>query len=161
MGLWIRFSRALDFFLAKDRQGKPIGSSLNRRASVKDLVESLGVPHTEIGAIEFNQKPVDFSFLPANKGEIRVRGIKSFSDVRVFDPLRPEPLPSIKFVADLNVIKLGRYLLILGFYVCLAFDLSDAEIDGLAQVEKRFFSMSRVREGLLERLPLHQHSKAA
>jgi len=51
--------------------------------------------------------------------------------------LRPVPLNSIKFIADVNVIKLGRFLIMLGFDVRYSSSYSDGEIADIAEAESR------------------------
>lgn len=50
-----------DFFLADAQKGRETDHYLTRKASVKDIIESLGIPHTEVGRIDFNGREIDFS----------------------------------------------------------------------------------------------------
>lgn len=70
----IRFSKGLDFFLPKPCRPH-LQSDISRRASVKDIIESFGVPHTEVGRIRFNARERDFSFILETGGELCVEGI--------------------------------------------------------------------------------------
>ena len=40
---------------------------MTRAASIKDVIESFGLPHTEVGAIVCDGRPVDFAF-PVREG---------------------------------------------------------------------------------------------
>ncbi len=135
--LTIRFAEELDFFLARQNRRIPLFCDVRRRASVKDIIESFGVPHTEIMEILFNGVPVDFSFIPEHGGQLISAGIEPPFDVTARHLLRQSPLARLKFIADLNVMKLGRYLLLLGFDVCLARQLTDAQIAAAAKKEQR------------------------
>jgi uncharacterized protein len=88
-----------------------------RRASVKDMIEALGVPHPEIGAITTKKGEVTFYFLPEDGERIEVSPLILPTEVTKPSLLRPEPLKTIRFVADLNVSKLGRLLRMAGFDV--------------------------------------------
>ena len=44
---------------AKGRRGRPIAAEVAAGTTVKDLAESLGVPHTEIAVIVVNGESVD------------------------------------------------------------------------------------------------------
>ncbi|MCP4719741.1 MAG: hypothetical protein GY860_09835, partial [Desulfobacteraceae bacterium] len=49
MKIFIQFDSQFNFFLTNDKIGSQFEYFLNRQASVKDIIESLGVPHTEVG----------------------------------------------------------------------------------------------------------------
>jgi uncharacterized protein with PIN domain len=129
--------RSFDFFRPRDRAGLEIRAGLDRRASVKDLVESCGVPHTEVGYLGMDGKEVDFSHIPRRPGRLTVRGIPVPFDVERPSFLRPEPLSALRFIADANVIRLGRLMLILGFDVALCRKGSDKDIADQARARAR------------------------
>ena len=133
----IDLDRSFDFFRPKDRAGPAIRACLDRRASVKDMVESCGIPHTEVGYMGMDGKAVDFSHIPRSPGRLTVRGIPAPFDVERPSFLRPEPLPALRFIADANVIRLGRLMLILGFDVELCRTGSDKDIADQAQAQGR------------------------
>lgn len=108
-----------------------------RHASVKDMIESLGVPHTEVGRICFNDQDIDFSFIPDTPGKLDIHAVNAPFDVRSPSMLRPEPLDRVRFIADVNVLKLGRLLILLGFDVACSSSFTDTEIADLAELESR------------------------
>ena len=57
----LRFYEELNDFLPLERRKVRFGHEFQRRASIKDLIEALGVPHTEIELILVNDRSVDFS----------------------------------------------------------------------------------------------------
>jgi sulfur carrier protein ThiS len=65
-----RFSAGLDGLLAPDRRGRPITVEVAAGTTVKDLAESLGVPHTEIDVIVVNGDSVDFGRQVADGDQI-------------------------------------------------------------------------------------------
>lgn len=131
--LRVSFSRDLGFFLT----GRDRGTSLARRASVKDIVESFGVPHTEVGRLRFHGTERGFGFVPEAPGTLEVEGIPSPRDLSLETLLRPGYVGIVKFVADLNVLKLGQYLAFLGYDTVLAREESDARIADLACAQNR------------------------
>lgn len=137
MVLNIKFDAGFDFFLSLEDRNRPLEFPLNRRASVKDIIESIGVPHTEVGAVFFNKKEVDFSFIPITCGQLDVKAIPAPYLVQAPSLLRPEPLKDIKFIADVNVIRLGRLMILLGFDVVYGTDFSDDQIADMAVIENR------------------------
>lgn len=137
MKLFIQFDKPFDYFLSRAKNGRRFEYTLDRKASVKDIIESFGIPHTEIGHILFNREAVDFSFIPSSSGLLIVQCIESPFNVMSPAFLRPFPLERIRFLADVNVIKLGRLLIIMGFDVCYSPSLSDREIADIAETETR------------------------
>ena len=64
----IRFYEELNDFLPEDRRKRDIDFSFQGKRSVKDLIESFGVPHVEVDLILVNGKSVDFSYI-VNDGD--------------------------------------------------------------------------------------------
>jgi len=87
---------------------------LTRRASIKDIIEALGVPHTEVGKIMSADGECDFHQIP-DSGEI-VDIYPFLRDIPVTFPtvLRPVPLPGLLFLVDKTVGKLARNLRMVG-----------------------------------------------
>ncbi len=115
----------------------PIEYRLERRASIKDIVESLGIPHTEIGTIQVGNRTTDFAFLPGPGQRIRVSEITPPFDVTRPSLLRPAPLETIRFVVDVNVGRLAALLRLTGFDVAYGNSLDDSHIAKLAHCENR------------------------
>ncbi len=133
----IELDQSFSFFLPKDRVGQEIRVSMDRFAAVKDMIEALGVPHTEVGFMSFNGKEVDFFFVPRSPGLLTVRSIQTPFDVKSPSFLRPVPLSDVRFVADANVIRLGKLMLLLGFDVALFRRGNDSDIADMAQNQNR------------------------
>jgi uncharacterized protein with PIN domain len=133
----ITFDPVLNFFLQDRHPARKLDYPLTRSASVKDIIESLGVPHTEVGGIGFNGQEIDFAFVPDVPGNLDVRGITPPFDVRSPSRLRPESLDRVRFIADVNVLKLGRLLILLGFDVAGSSSFSDDQIADMAESESR------------------------
>lgn len=133
----IRFHPDLAIFLSKKEKQGPVTYLLDRRASLKDIIESKGVPHTEIGEMLFNGSRVDFSFLPRCDGLIQVSPVLPPFDVCSPSLLRPVPLDRVKFIADVNVIRLGRLMIFLGFDVLYSSRLDDTDIASIAEQQQR------------------------
>lgn len=83
--------------------------------SVKDLIESCGVPHTEVDVIIVDGKSVDFAYRVADGDQISVYPMFESLDVSPIVRVRPEPLRETRFVADNHLGKLTRFLRLLGF----------------------------------------------
>lgn len=115
-----------------------------RRASVKDVVEALGVPHTEVGSIECDGLAVGFGH-PLEPGRsFDVRPVPAPFDVLRPSPLRPEPLPRVAFLVDANVGRLAGLLRALGFDTAHDPSLDDSALAALAARDRRIL-LSRDR----------------
>ena len=133
----IIISEGLQALLRRGARGGPIEYPLERRASIKDIIESLGIPHTEIGAIETNGRAVDFDHIPESGQAFRVSEVTVPFDVTRPSLLRPEPLPAVRFVVDVNVGRLAALLRLAGFDAVYENGLSDRRIAELAFRAKR------------------------
>lgn len=131
------FSENLFYFMRPENRKSEIDLFLARKASIKDIIESLGIPHTEIGRIVVGGKAVNFSFIPHLSRTIRISGIQT--PFEVFRPslLRPCPLLKWRFIVDVNVAKLASLLRILGFDTAYSRHFPDREIARLAADEHR------------------------
>lgn len=106
--------------------------SLNRRTSIKDLIESLGVPHTEIGSILTNQEPVSFDHIIEQQCSVQVFPLHPPVNVLLPCLLRPWPLPAIRFLVDANVGKLAGKLRMAGLDTLYNQQWQDADLAEIA-----------------------------
>lgn len=136
--------------LHRNHKGRDtIGLEVTRRTSIKDMLESIGLPHTEIGALRLADTMLDFSHIVEPGREYVVQPVPEPWDVTVPTVLRPDPLPGISFVVDINVGRLAKYLRASGFDVLFDPRWSDKYIASLMKKEKRIL-LTRDR-GLLMR----------
>jgi len=135
--------------LVDSRANTPPRRAFPRAA--KDLVETLGVPHTEVGRIEVNG--IGRSLLDAVEYDDRLD---------VFPHVLPRPSPwnptegcppagPVAFVADLNVAGAGRLLRLMGFDTFMDPCLEDGDIALKAEKEYRV-ALSRDRNLLKRRI---------
>lgn len=110
---------------------------IERKASIKDVIESLGIPHTEIGRLTVQTNEVDFSCHVQDGDIIEVDRFTTPVDVTEPSCLRPEPLKEIRFLVDANVGRLAKLLRMTGIDTAYNFDWPDAELAQKAAEEKR------------------------
>lgn len=134
---WFRFYEELNDFLPPALRRDTFRHHLNRRASVKDVIESLGVPHTEVELILANGESVDFSYIVRDGDRISVYPVFEALDIRPLLRLRPAPLRRTRFVLDTHLGRLARYLRLLGFDCHYRNDFTDDELAGISSSEKR------------------------
>jgi hypothetical protein len=71
------FHAELNHFLPRHQKQLRISHSFDERASIKDMIESLGVPHPEVDCIKVNDEYVDFSYIVADGDIINVYPIST------------------------------------------------------------------------------------
>jgi len=145
----IRFYEELNDFLPKEKKKARFGYKFFGKESVKDLIEAIGVPHTEVDMILVNGKSVDFSYLVNEKDDISVYPVFESFDIKDVQHLRPKPLRNPKFILDVHLGKLARYMRMLGFDTFYENDMNDESIVKLSLKEKRTILTRDV--GLLKR----------
>ncbi len=119
------------------RGNRTIKHALDRTASIKDVVESFGVPHTEIERLTVQGKDVHFGHLVHSSDTIDV--YPAMPPVDVFSPtlLRPRALEKISFVVDINVGKLARILRLLGFDTAFVENAGDKDLAEISEQKGR------------------------
>ena len=122
------FYAELNDFLGVDRRQIRFTYSLKKNASIKDSIESLGVPHPEIGLLLVNGESVDFSYLVRNGDRISAYPYFSSLDINSLSKVRSPPLSQLRFIADVHLGKLVKKLRMLGFDVLYSNSSTDAEL---------------------------------
>src|SRR5512144_1987617 len=89
---YFRFYAELNDLLAPGRRMVTFAHEFAARASVKDMIESLGVPHTEVDLILANGRSVDFTYLVADDDRISVFPVFESLDITPVLRVRPQPL---------------------------------------------------------------------
>src|ERR1041385_1294056 len=111
----LTFHRDLPFFL-KRGIGTVVERSLAEKSSVKDVIESCGVPHPEVDLILVNGQPVDFTYILNRDQQVEVYPVESHQ-LTFFQENRLQVRHIEKFIADGHLGKLVRDLRLLGFDV--------------------------------------------
>jgi len=133
----IRFYEELNDFLPPDKKKKEFSYSFTDKRSIKDLIESLGVPHVEIDLILVNGKSVDFSYTVKDGDRISVYPVFETFPIKNVTRLRPESLREPKFICDVHLGKLARRLRLLGLDVKYRNHLKDEKLSKISEKEKR------------------------
>jgi uncharacterized protein with PIN domain len=145
----LRFYEELNDFLPKNKKKVRFEQKYIDQRSVKDLIESLGVPHSEVDLILVDGKSVGFDYLINADDDISVYPVFESLDISEVQHLRPKPIRNPKFVCDVHLGKLARYLRMLGFDVIYKNNLVDDEIVAISLNEKR--AILTRNPGLLKR----------
>lgn len=129
-----RFYAQLNDFLPRERQFAPFAHNYELHRSIKDMIESLGVPHPEIDLILVNGAPVGFTYA-VQEGD-RIAVYPAFKSLDVGSQLRP-PLKDFQFVLDTHLGRLATYLRLLGFDSVYATNRNDSELARISHDEGR------------------------
>jgi len=145
----VRFYEELNDFLPPDRRKRDLFLPLAGRRSVKDLIESLGIPHTEVDLILINGDPSEFGRILREGDRVSVYPVFERLDIRKVTLLRPEPLRESRFVLDVHLGRLAGNLRLLGFDADYRNFRDDRELAEISAGEHRIL-LTRDR-GLLKR----------
>ncbi|UUV19278.1 Mut7-C ubiquitin/RNAse domain-containing protein [Fusobacteria bacterium ZRK30] len=142
----IKFYSSLNKLLKKGRRDKELSLELKLRQSVKDLIEAQGIPHTEVGMILIDSKREESSYILKDGQKIEV--YPAFNDIEEakFQNLINYPK---KFILDVHLGRLAKYLRIFGIDTLYENYYSDEEIVKTALKEGRVI-LTRDR-GILKR----------
>jgi len=133
------FHPELHCFLPRDKRNVTLALAFKGRQSLKHLIESLGVPHTEVGQVTVNGQARGLDSVPHNGDRIEVRAAAPGC-----------PLEA-RFLLDSHLGRLAAYLRMLGFDCLYRNDYDDAELAELVQREKRIL-LSRDRRLLMRKV---------
>jgi hypothetical protein len=121
-----RFPAELGRFLRPEHRSGAFPYACARAASLKNAIEALGVPHTEVGAVRVNGAPATLQ-----------RMVREGDDIEVLAPGAPPAGGPLAFIADAHLGALARFLRMLGFDTAHQPALADREIRELARADKR------------------------
>jgi len=129
-----RFHGDLARFLRAGHRQEPLDYACARAATLKNAIEALGVPHTEVGRISVNAEPATLQRIVREGDEVEIH--PSESEEMGSDPI---------FLADAHLGGLARFLRMLGFDTLHENAFSDEEIRRIAGEERRIV-LTRDRE---------------
>ena len=109
----------LRLFLRPGRRSTPVAVALDGTSSLGHVVESLGVPLTEVGRLLVHGEPAASGYRPCDGDVVTVKAVR-----------RPQHMTSACFVLDVHLGTLARRLRLVG--VDAAY-LNDADDDALIE----------------------------
>lgn len=140
----VEFAPGLAVFVASGRRRGPTALTTDGVSSLGHVVESTGVPLTEVGALWVNGREVPRSYVPAAGDSVEIRAVS-----------RPQQIPGapLRFLLDVHLGTLARRLRLLGVDTAYeSTDIGDPALATRSATEKRVM-LSRDR-GLLHRREL-------
>ncbi len=140
----VGFAPELGLFVPHGRRGQATKVVTDGASTLGHVVESLGVPLTEVGALLVDGRASAFSHVPAAGESVQVRPVA-----------RPQQVPGapLRFLLDVHLGTLARRLRLLGVDTAYeSTDIGDPALAARSAAEKRVM-LSRDR-GLLRRREL-------
>ena len=146
----IRFFKALNDLLPVHMQEQPLIVAVQKPRSVKDLIESLGVPHTEVDVIMVDALSVDFRHLIKGGELLDVYPVNQQPDNVPLLHNLPPTSPEQGFVLDVHLGKLASYLRMLGYDTLYRNDYADATLAAISAEQDRIL-LTRDRKLLMRK----------
>ena len=131
----------LRLFLKPAHRGGAIRVACDGISSLGHVVQSLGVPLTEVGRLMVNGTAVAPGYRPAGGDVVEVAAVP-----------RPQPVPTARFLLDVHLGALARWLRLAGVDAAYPGDLDDDALIEQANAERRIL-LTQDR-GLLRRRAL-------
>jgi uncharacterized protein with PIN domain len=148
----LKFHGDLPFFLGSKTRRETVERALREKTSVKDVIESCGVPHPEVDLILVYGQPVDFHHTLRTDADMDVY------PVGLLPPRFPENHLQVsnitKFVADGHLGKLARDLRLLGFDIAYDRDAGDRQLLAIMRESNRAL-LTRDRRLLMHAVVQH------
>jgi uncharacterized protein len=148
----LRFHGDLNVFLGSKTGHELIERRLAEKTSIKDVVESCGVPHPEVDLILVDEQPVGFDHTVANDAKAEVFPVESRGTFRT--EKRLQAIDITRFVADGHLGRLSRNLRLLGFDVAYSQNADDRQLLEVMVRENRAL-LTRDRRLLMHSIVQH------
>ncbi len=116
----------LGLFLRPGRRGGPVPVAPDGTSSLGHVVESLGVPLTEVGRLLVNGEPAGLGYRPGHGDVVTVDAVR-----------RPQQLACARFVLDVHLGTLARRLRLAGVDAAYASDAGDDALVEQANAGRR------------------------
>jgi uncharacterized protein len=122
----VRVAAELRLFLKPAHRGGTIQVGCDGISSLGHVVQSLGVPLTEVGQLTVNGRPVTPAYRPGGGDVAEVAAVA-----------RPQPVPAARFLLDVHLGALARRLRLAGVDTAYASDADDDTLIEQANAEQR------------------------
>jgi uncharacterized protein len=133
----VRVYGPLNDFLPVARRQTTMVCAVDSLGSIKDLIETIGVPHPEIDLLIVDGQPVDFTYRVCDGDRIAAYPAFHALDLGQEVRLQPSMQTAPRFVADVHLGRLTAYLRLAGFDTAYHTDYSDRAIVAASASEDR------------------------
>ena len=148
----LRFHGDLNVFLGSKAGGAVIERPLAEKTSIKDVIESCGVPHPEVDLILVDDQTVDFGHTLASDAKVEVFPVENRDTY--YTHKRLQSIGIMGFVTDGHLGGLTRNLRLLGFDVAYPKNADDRQLLEVMVHENRAL-LTRDRRLLMHAIVQH------
>jgi uncharacterized protein with PIN domain len=148
----LRFHGDLNIFLGLKSGDAVIERQLAEKTSIKDIIESCGVPHPEVDLILVDDQTVGFDHTLANDAKVDVFPVENYGTLNTQKRLQTTGVT--RFVADGHLGRLTRNLRLLGFDVAYPKNADDRQLLEVMARENRAL-LTRDRRLLMHGIVQH------
>ena len=148
----LRFHGDLNYFVGSKASEAVVERRLAEKTSIKDIIESCGVPHTEVDSILVGEQTVGFDHTLANNAKVEVFPVEDRGTVSAEKRLQATGIA--RFVADGHLGGLTRNLRLLGFDVAYEQNADDRQLLDVMSRENRAL-LTRDRRLLMHAIVQH------
>ncbi|HTL79984.1 MAG TPA: Mut7-C RNAse domain-containing protein [Candidatus Babeliales bacterium] len=148
----LRFHGDLNLFVGSKTGVAVIERQLAEKTSIKDIIESCGVPHPEVDLILVDDQTVGFDYTLARDAEVEVFSVENCDTD--YTEKRLQTIGIRRFVSDGHMGGLTRTLRLLGFDVAYPKDADDRQLLEVMSRENRAL-LTRDRRLLMHRIVQH------
>jgi uncharacterized protein with PIN domain/sulfur carrier protein ThiS len=132
-----RFYEELNDFLPAHQRKRDLDLEFEPPTPVRHLIETLGIPHTEVEIILLNGVSVDLEQRVEAGDRVSVYPMFESVDVTPLLRLRERPLRDPRFILDAHLGRLAHYLRMLGFDTLFQNDFGDRELARISAEQQR------------------------
>ncbi len=136
---YFNFHPSLNFFLQPDQRNRMVTVHFRGRQTLKHLIESLGIPHTEVGSLRSASHHHHLTDVPRDGEHLEVL------------PAANEYPAHPRFLLDNHLGRLAAHLRMLGFDCRYQNDYDDEQLSQLAEAEERIL-LTRDRRLLMRKV---------
>lgn len=148
----LQFHGDLTVFLVPKSSGSVIERQLTEKTSIKDVIESCGVPHPEVDLILIDNRAVGFDQTVENVARVDVFPVENRDTYCTEQRLQTAEI--FTFVADVHLGKLARNLRLLGLDVAYSQHADDRQLLEIMKRENRAL-LTRDRRLLMHAVVQH------
>ncbi|MFZ2632464.1 MAG: Mut7-C RNAse domain-containing protein [Desulfosalsimonadaceae bacterium] len=146
----IRFYEELNDYLKSGIRKQDLFIDIEKTLSVGDLIQSLGPPCSVVDLILVNGQPAGFDYILQDNDRISVYPVFERLNIQSVSPLANSPLRKLRFICDVHLGRLAKYLRMVGFDTLYGNSYDDNLLIHLSNSQQRIL-LTRDAEILLNK----------